>query len=53
MGGARNGWVAWDAECSCGWGSHTGGAIRERVLEDVEDHKRTVGGILIPNRWSR
>ena len=28
----------WDATCSCGWDSHTGGAIQERVREAVSDH---------------
>jgi hypothetical protein len=28
-----------DAECSCGWGSHTGGAIRSNVVEEVRLHK--------------
>jgi len=29
----------WDAECSCGWGSHTGGATRSSVERDVWRHK--------------
>lgn len=28
----------WDATCSCGWDSHTGGAIEARVREEVQDH---------------
>lgn len=28
-----------DATCSCGWDSRTGGAIRPRVREYVADHK--------------
>ena len=29
-----------DATCSCGWDSRTGGAIRARVREYVNEHKR-------------
>ena len=29
----------WDAECTCGWGSHTGGATRGSVERDVWFHK--------------
>jgi hypothetical protein len=28
-----------DAECSCGWQSRTGGAIKASVLEEVKWHK--------------
>ena len=34
----RGSW-GWDAECSCGWATHTGGAIRARVLDEVAAHK--------------
>ena len=34
---------AWDASCSCGWESKTGGAIRTRVVEEVRVHKREHG----------
>ena len=30
----------WDATCSCGWQTRTGGAVRSSVLENVRDHKR-------------
>lgn len=30
---------AWDATCSCGWESRTGGAIKASVQRDVETHK--------------
>lgn len=33
----------WDASCSCGWDSRTGGAIQERVREAVRDHLREAG----------
>lgn len=33
----------WDAVCSCGWDSRTGGAIQERVREAVAEHKCDVG----------
>jgi hypothetical protein len=35
----REGWVAWDASCSCGWESRSGGAIRASVARDVRKHK--------------
>jgi hypothetical protein len=31
---------AWDVECSCGWKTATGGAIKASVLRDVWAHKR-------------
>jgi hypothetical protein len=31
---------AWDVECSCGWKTSTGGAIKASVLRDVWAHKR-------------
>jgi hypothetical protein len=33
------GFRAWDASCSCGWQTKTGGAIRASVLRDVNTHK--------------
>jgi len=30
----------WDATCSCGWETRTGGAVRSSVLQDVQKHKR-------------
>jgi hypothetical protein len=29
----------WDASCTCGWESRTGGATRGSVQRDVDDHK--------------
>lgn len=29
----------WDASCSCGWESRTGGATKASVQRDVDDHK--------------
>jgi hypothetical protein len=29
----------WDATCSCGWDSKTGGGVRSWVKEEVELHK--------------
>lgn len=29
----------WDAECSCGWDSHTGGATKGSVEREVWFHK--------------
>lgn len=34
----RGSWPGWDVECSCGWGSHTGGAIKTRVEEARLEH---------------
>jgi len=30
---------AWDVECSCGWKTVTGGAIKSSVIAEVEFHK--------------
>lgn len=30
---------AWDATCSCGWESRSGGAIKASVQRSVDDHK--------------
>jgi hypothetical protein len=35
----RGSWPGWDAECSCGWESKTGGATRTSVRWDVWLHK--------------
>jgi hypothetical protein len=34
----------WDAVCSCGWETRTGGAIKASVMRDVEFHKITEHG---------
>jgi hypothetical protein len=34
----------WDAVCSCGWETRTGGAIKSYVLSEVEAHKVTAHG---------
>jgi len=34
----RGWWPGWDVECSCGAGSHTGGAIKADVERWREDH---------------
>lgn len=34
----RGSW-GWDATCSCGWDTKTGGAIRSAVEQDVRMHK--------------
>jgi len=36
---AREGWRAWEASCSCGWQTRTGGAIRAYVQREVHWHK--------------
>ena len=33
------GFRGWEASCSCGWETKTGGAIRASVLRDVHMHK--------------
>lgn len=35
----RGHWPGWDAECSCGWKSNTGGATRGTVKHEVWMHK--------------
>ena len=35
----RGAW-GYDAECSCGYTTKTGGGVRRYVLELMEDHKR-------------
>lgn len=32
----------WDARCSCGWSSGTGGAIANRIRDAITDHKLDV-----------
>ena len=32
-------WPGYDAECSCGKGSHTGGAIKARIVDWIFDHR--------------
>ena len=39
----------WDAECSCGWQSRTGGATRTSVERDVWRHKFDHGLL----KWQR
>lgn len=35
----RGSWPGWDATCSCGWDSRTGGSIKARITEAVWYHK--------------
>jgi hypothetical protein len=35
----RGSWPGYEAKCSCGWESHTGGAVRSYVETLVVDHK--------------
>jgi hypothetical protein len=35
----RGHWAGYDAECSCGWASNTGGAIQAYVKSEVDFHK--------------
>lgn len=36
---AMRGQWDYEARCSCGWETHTGGAVRRYVAEKVSDHK--------------
>jgi hypothetical protein len=45
------GFRAWDATCSCGWESKTGGAIRASVLVDVNLHKTMEHGYSYQNSY--
>lgn len=35
----RGRWPGFDVKCSCGWESHTGGAVRTSVEEDLWLHR--------------
>ena len=35
----------WDASCSCGWDSRTGGAVFREVRRAVNEHKVVVHGL--------
>jgi len=39
--GMRGAWP-WDARCSCGWESRTGGAVESFVRRMVEEHRADV-----------
>ena len=39
-----NGYHAFDASCSCGWSTHTGGALQARIDSAVQDHKWEMEG---------
>lgn len=34
----------YDATCSCGWDTRTGGAVRRYVQDEVDTHKREATG---------
>lgn len=36
--GMRGWWPGFDAECTCGWATRTGGATRGHIRERVADH---------------
>lgn len=38
----------WDVECSCGWVTRTGGAIQERIREEIADHRLNVAIEALP-----
>ena len=39
----RGWWPGYDVECSCGWKSETGGAIRSYIQREVWAHKHGFG----------
>ena len=53
----RGHWPGYDAECSCGWATRTGGATRRYIEGEVWLHKRfpvvcTIEVDLIPDELS-
>jgi hypothetical protein len=36
----RGRWPGYDAVCSCGWESHTGGGVRSYIEQKIWEHKR-------------
>ena len=36
----RGSWDGWDATCSCGWETKTGGGVRSWIEQEVYSHKR-------------
>lgn len=36
---AREGWRAWEATCSCGWQTRTGGALASWIQKEIRWHK--------------
>ncbi len=41
----------WDAECACGFGTHTGGGTRRSVRKALAEHKWDAHGVLSPDLW--
>lgn len=40
---AREGWRAFDASCSCGWKTRTGGALEAWIRREIRLHKLLEG----------
>jgi hypothetical protein len=40
----RGHWPGYDADCSCGWESRTGGAVKSYVKQLVWEHKHGYDG---------
>jgi hypothetical protein len=39
----RGTWAGYDVECSCGWESRTGGAVRSYIKREIWAHKNGFG----------
>lgn len=35
----RGTWAGYDAECSCGWATRTGGAVKRYITDEIWFHK--------------
>jgi len=35
----RESGFGWDAQCSCGWKTYTGGALASYIRREIKDHK--------------
>ena len=41
----RGSWWGYDVTCSCGWESHTGGAVRSYVADKLDEHRFDAQGV--------
>lgn len=42
----RGTWAGYDATCSCGWDSRSGGALRREIERQIADHRDDVASPL-------